>query len=234
MKLPVHVAFILDGNRRWARARKLPYVVGHTKGYRRIEPVILHAKKLGIKHITFYAFSTENWHREKKEVEDLMNIFRRLFKSSMIDRLKKEGARIRVIGNLEDFAPDIVEKMKTVIKESKDNTAINVNIAMSYGGRQEIVRAVNMILADKVSPSKRTDLQKITEDEVNRYLFTEDQPDPDLIIRTGGEQRLSNFLTWQNVYSELYFTEKFWPDFSTKEFDKALADYDLRDRRFGK
>ena len=117
MKLPIHVAFILDGNRRWARKRGLPYIVGHTKGYRRIEPVILHAKKLGIKYLTFWAFSTENWHREKKEVEDLMNIFRKLFKSSMIERLKKEGARIRIIGNLDDFPKDIVEKMRTIIEE---------------------------------------------------------------------------------------------------------------------
>lgn len=226
MRQPTHVAFILDGNRRWARKNRLPYVVGHTKGYRRIEPVILHAKKLGIKYLTFWAFSTENWHREKKEVEDLMNIFRRLFKSSMIDRLKKEGARIRVIGNLEDFPPDIVEKMKTVIKESKDNDAIHVNIAMSYGGRPEILRAVNTML--------KKGIKKVDEATFNEYLFTSGQPDPDFIVRTGGEQRLSGFLTWQSVYAELYFTEKFWPEFSTKEFDKALADFSDRERRFGK
>lgn len=226
LKLPQHVAFILDGNRRWAKKRGLPYVVGHTRGYRRIEPVILHAKKLGIKHLTFYAFSTENWHREKKEVEDLMNIFRKLFKSSMIDRLKKEGTRIRVIGNLEDFAPDIVEKMKAVIKETEKNTAINVNIAMSYGGRQEIVRAVNQLLKKGV--------KKIDAAMLSKQVFTAGQPDPDMIIRTGGEQRLSNFLTWQSVYSELYFIDKYWPEFSVKEFDKALEEFADRERRFGK
>lgn len=226
MKLPIHVAFILDGNRRWAKARRLPYIVGHTRGYRRIEPVILHAKKLGIKHLTFYAFSTENWHREKKEVEDLMNIFRRLFKSSMIERLKKEGARIRVIGNLEDFPPDIVEKMKKVIKESEKNTAVNVNIAMSYGGRPEILRAVNRMIRDGI--------KKVDEATFNKYLYTAGQPDPDLIIRTGGVQRLSGFLAWQSIYSEFYFIDKFWPDFSTKEFDKALEEFADRERRFGK
>ncbi|MBI4080821.1 MAG: di-trans,poly-cis-decaprenylcistransferase [Candidatus Levybacteria bacterium] len=226
MKMPTHVAFILDGNRRWSRERKLPYVIGHTKGYRRIEPVVLHAKKLGIKYLTFYAFSTENWNREKKEVEDLMNIFRKLFKSSMIDRLIKEGTRIRVIGRLEDFPSDIVEKMKDVIKETKDNTAITVNIAMSYGGRAEILQAIKQILKEKP--------KVIDEEVVRKYLYTAGQPDPDMVIRTGGDMRTSNFLTWQSVYSELYFTPKFWPDFSTKEFDKALAEFDRRERRFGK
>jgi len=226
MKLPIHVAFILDGNRRWARKRGLPYIVGHTKGYRRIEPVILHAKKLGIKYLTFWAFSTENWHREKKEVEDLMNIFRKLFKSSMIERLKKEGARIRIIGNLDDFPKDIVEKMRTIIEESKDNSAINVNIAMSYGGRPEILRAVNKMLRDGI--------KKVDEETFNKYLYTAGQPDPDLIIRTGGVQRLSGFLAWQSIYSEFYFIDKFWPEFSVKEFDKALSEFADRERRFGK
>src|SRR3989344_2468338 len=222
MKLPIHVAFILDGNRRWARKRGLPYIVGHTKGYRRIEPVILHAKKLGIKYLTFWAFSTENWHREKKEVEDLMNIFRKLFKSSMIERLKKEGARIRIIGNLDDFPKDIVEKMRTIIEESKDNSAINVNIAMSYGGRPEILRAVNKMLRDGI--------KKVDEETFNKYLYTAGQPDPDLIIRTGGVQRLSGFLAWQSIYSEFYFIDKFWPEFSVKEFDKALSEFADRER----
>ncbi len=226
MKLPVHVAFILDGNRRWARAHKLPYVVGHTKGYRRIEPVILHAKKLGIKYLTFWAFSTENWRRDKKEVDDFMNIFRKLFKSSMIERLKKEGARIRIIGNLDDFPKDIVGKMRTIIEESKENSAINVNIAMSYGGRSEILRAVNKMLRDGI--------KKVDEATFNAYLYTVGQPDPDLIIRTGGMQRLSGFLAWQSIYSEFYFIDKFWPDFSVKEFDKALSEFADRERRFGK
>lgn len=204
----------------------MPYVVGHTRGYRRIEPVILHAKKLGIKYLTFWAFSTENWHRDKKEVADFMNIFRRLFKSSMIERLKIEGARIRVIGNLDDFPKDIAEKMRTIIEESKNNSAINVNIAMSYGGRPEILRAVNKMLEDG--------LKKVNEAAFNKYLYTAGQPDPDLIIRTGGVQRLSGFLAWQSIYSEFYFIDKFWPEFSVKEFDKALEEFVARERRFGK
>jgi len=221
-----HVAFIMDGNRRWARARRLPLVAGHTKGYQRIEPLIKYAHKKKIKHLTFWAFSTENWNRDKKEVAVLMQIFRHLFKTNSVKRLHENGVQIRVLGELDSFPKDIAESIKKLIEQTKNNREIIVNIGLNYGGRAEILRAVNNLLSEK----KET----VDEEIFSSYLYTKNQPDPDLVIRTSGEERLSGFLPWQSVYSELYFPKTLWPDFDEKEFEKALSEFEKRKRRFGK
>lgn len=220
-----HVAFIMDGNRRWARERHLPLLAGHTKGYQAIEPLIAYAVKREIKYLTFWAFSTENWNRDKKEVEILLTIFRKLFASKIVNRLHKNGVKITVLGNIDAFPKDIAENIRKLIEKTKDNTAITVNIGLNYGGREEILRAVNSLL---ISKHKNVD-----EEIFSSFLYTKDQPDPDLIIRTSGEQRLSGFLPWQSVYSELYFPEIYWPDFNEEEFEKALEEFAKRKRRFG-
>lgn len=222
-----HIAFIMDGNRRWAKKRGLPTLVGHAKGYNRIEPLVEHAQKRGIKHITFWAFSTENWKRDKKEVTYLLNLFRKILKGKSVSNLIKKGGKIVVLGDIDPFPDDIKENIKKIVDDSKQNTNIIINIGLNYGGRAEILHAVKKMLADK------RNYQDINEDLFSHYLYTHDQPDPDLIVRTGGEQRLSGFLTWQSIYSELYFTDVLWPDFTEEEFDRALEEYINRDRRFG-
>jgi len=221
-----HVAFILDGNRRWAKKRGLPTVVGHTKGYNRIHEIVSYAKSLGIKYVTFWAFSTENWNRDPQEVSDLMNIFRKLFQSSFLNKIKKEKAKIVVFGDMTRFPEDIQKEMKKLLEDTKDNTGITLNIALNYGGRAEILRAVNTLL--------ETNQTSVDESTFTSALYSHDQPDPDLIIRTGGELRLSGYLPWQSIYSELYFTQTLWPDFDKKALDVALADFASRQRRFGK
>lgn len=223
--ISIHIAFIMDGNRRWAREKGLKITVGHTKGYRNIEPIVNYAVKKNISYLTFWAFSTENWNRSKEEVEFLMNIFRKFFKSSLMDRLKRKGVKIITIGDLTRFPFDIQKEIQVVIEETKNNNGIAVAIGLNYGGREEILKAVEETL--KKNP------QKVTQEEFSANLFTKDIPDPDLIIRTGKEKRLSGFLPWQSVYSELYFTDTYWPDFDEKEFQKALDDYSNRQRRFG-
>ncbi len=224
--LPQHVALIMDGNRRWARSKKLPLFFGHRSGFNRIEPLVRHAESLGITYLTFWAFSTENWNREKKEVDALMNLFRRMFNGSLVAKLKKNNVQVKVLGDISAFPKDIAKDILDVVADTKDNTGITVNFALNYGGRAEILRAVKKIIADKA--------EKITEKTISDYLYTAGQPDPDLIIRTGGEQRLSGYLPWQSTYSELYFINTFWPDFDEKKFNEAIIDYISRERRFGK
>lgn len=223
--LPKHVAFILDGNRRWARERKLPTLIGHKKGYEAIEPIIDHAISLGIPFLTFWAFSTENWKREKNEVAYLLDIFRMLLKKDL-KTLRQKGVRVLIIGELESFPEDIIKESKKIIEDTKENKKITVTIGLSYGGRAEIINAVNNIIHDQV--------KDVNEQIFSNYLYTRGCPDPDLIIRTGGEQRLSGFLPWQSVYSELYFMKTYWPDFTPEKFDEALEEYIKRQRRFGK
>ncbi len=224
--VPKHVAFIMDGNRRWARSKALPLMTGHARGYGRVEPTIEYARKKGIKYLTFWAFSTENWNRSEKEISYLMELFRKLFKEKYIERLAKDGVRIGVFGEIKPFPKDIRENIKKVIKSSYKNEKMFVNIALNYGGRDEIIRAVNSLI--------KAGKEKVTENEFSKRLYSVGQPDPDLIIRTSGEMRLSGFLSWQGAYSELYFTDKYWPDFDEKEFEKALLEYSRRQRRFGK
>jgi len=223
-----HVALIMDGNRRWAKEKKLPAFLGHQKGYRQIEKIVNRADELGIAYITFWAFSTENWKRSKDEVTYLLNLFRKVLRGKLLDKLIKKNGKIYVLGNISAFPQDLQKEIARVIEESKDNTGIQVNIALNYGGREEILQAVQKIATDKIDP------EEITEELFSQYLYTKGQPDPDFIIRTGGSLRLSGYLPWQSVYSELYFTDAFWPDFGVKEFDEAIEEYKRRERRFGK
>lgn len=227
--MPKHIVLIMDGNRRWAKRKGLSIFNGHDAGAKNIEPLIKFASDSGITFLTFWAFSSENWKRGKLEVELLLRVFRGLLKSDIVTRMIQEGVKIHVIGDYEAFPKDIVVDIKKLIAESKNNKKITVTFALNYGGRQEILRAANRILKEKVSPDGG-----ISEEIFSSYLDTVGQPDPDLIIRTGGQQRLSGFLPWQSVYSELYFTETYWPDFGVKEFEEALAVYAKRERRFGK
>lgn len=223
-----HIALIMDGNRRWAKEKKLPVFLGHQKGYQQIEKIVNRADEIGIKYITFWAFSTENWERSQAEVMYLLNLFRKVLKGKLLDKLIKKNGKIFVLGNISAFPEDLQKEIARVMEESKKNTGIQVNIALNYGGREEIVQAVQKIVTDKI------DQKEITEDLFSQYIYTKNQPDPDLIIRTGGAMRLSGYLPWQGVYSELYFTEAYWPDFGVHEFDEAIAEYERRERRFGK
>ena len=222
-----HVAIIMDGNRRWARSRGLDPVKGHEAGVKQaIEPIIQHLADLKIPYVTFWAWSSENWKRDEEEIKGVFDIFRMGLNTLAIDLLKK-GAKFRLLGDINKFPKDIAEKTLNLINKSKKNTAITTTFALNYGGRDEILRAVKKIVTAGVKP------KDITEEKFASYLDTAGIPDPDLIIRTGGEKRLSGYLPWQSVYAELYFTAVLFPDFTPKELDKALEDYENRDRRFG-
>jgi len=222
-----HVAIIMDGNRRWARSRGLDPVKGHEAGVKQaIEPIIQHLADLKIPYVTFWAWSSENWKRDEEEIKGVFDIFRMGLNTLAIDLLKK-GAKFRLLGDINKFPKDIAEKTLNLINKSKKNTAITTTFALNYGGRDEILRAVKKIVKAKLKP------EEITEEVFGSYLDTAGIPDPDLIIRTGGEKRLSGYLPWQSVYAELYFTPVLFPDFTPKELDKALEDYENRDRRFG-
>jgi undecaprenyl diphosphate synthase len=219
-----HVAIIMDGNRRWARDRKIPYLVGHTKGFNRIQDIITHAGKKGIKHITFWAFSTENWKRPAEEVTDLMIVFRKAFTKKLLEQFRKDNVRVCVFGDLSKFPEDIQTQMHELLEQTKEHTGIIVNIALNYGGREEILRAARTLIETN---------KTITEENFSNALYSHGQPDPDLLIRTGGEQRLSGYLPWQSIYSELYFTKTLWPDFDEQAFDLAIEEFNQRNRRFG-
>lgn len=237
-KIPQHIAFIMDGNRRWAKNHKLEMLFGHDKGAHQIEPLVEYAAKKGISYVTFWAFSTENWKRTKDEVTVLMEVFRRTFRDPMIERLKKNGVRFGVIGDISKFPQDIQDNLKKLITDTKNNKKITVTIALNYGGRDEILRALNVILSEREgsidSSARPQNDNRITEEAFEKHLYTSSIPDPDLLIRTGGEKRTSGFLPWQTVYTELYFTDVLWPDFDEKEFQKAFDDFISRERRFGK
>lgn len=224
--IPKHVAIIMDGNRRWAKERGLAAVAGHAFAVDNVvEQLIERAGELKIKYLTLWAFSTENWGREKDEVEGVMNLFRKALMTK-VQKFIERGARLQMIGDMSRFAPDIQEGMKEAMKASEKNNKITVTFALNYGGRDEIVRAINKLTNQQTN--------KLTEEEFEKYLDTAQMPDPDLIIRTGGEQRLSGFLMWQSAYSELYFTETLFPDFGPEQLDKAIEEFQSRQRRFGK
>lgn len=232
-KIPTHVAIIMDGNRRWAAKHGLGPVAGHEAAAKNaIEPIVERAIKLGIKFVTFWAFSTENWKRDKAEIEGLMRIFRDAFREP-VKRLHEKGVRLEFLGEIEKFPSDIAEQVKRVVEQTKGNSRITVTFALNYGGRPEILRAVKKVAERVKAGSLR--VEDLTEETFGRFLDTGEKgiPDPDLIIRVGGELRLSGFLPWQGVYSELYFTPTLWPDFTPEEFDRAIADYQGRTRRFG-
>jgi undecaprenyl diphosphate synthase len=227
--IPKHVAIIMDGNRRWAKKRGLPPIAGHAAAVdTAVEALIERAGELGIQYLTLWAFSTENWGREETEVTGLMNLFRKALMTK-VERFIAKGARLQLIGDMSRFAPDIQEGMKKAIAASEQNTKITVTFALNYGGRDEILRAVSRIISDS-----RFKIQDLSIELLNKHMDTAGMPDPELIIRTGGEQRLSGFLLWQAAYSELLFVDTLFPDFGPAQFDAAIENYQGRQRRFGK
>ena len=227
--LPNHIGIIMDGNGRWAKKRGLPRVAGHTVGASTFKKIATYANKIGIKYMTTYAFSTENWKRSQQEVEGIMNLLRDYLKDAK--NYKEENIKTVFIGDRSVLAPDIQQLMKEAEEGSKDATGMVLNIAVNYGGRADVVRAVQSI-ADKVK-SGEVSPEEITEDMISDSLYTAGQDEPDLIIRPSGEYRLSNFLIWQCAYAEFWFSDILWPDFSTDDLDAAIADYSKRNRRFG-
>lgn len=231
-KIPKHVAIIMDGNRRWAKKQRLAIIAGHAYAAENtVEKLIERAGEMGIEYLTLWAFSTENWKRDSEEISGLMNLFRK----ALLTKVKKfiqKGARLKMIGDIGKFAPDIQEGMRKAMEESEKNDKITVTFALNYGGRDEIMRGINRMISSQ--KSKVVKSIKFEEKDLEEYLDTAGMPDPDLIIRTGGEQRLSGFLMWQAAYSELYFTETLFPDFGPAQFDKAIEEYENRQRRYGK
>lgn len=229
MRVPNHIAIILDGNGRWAKKRGMPRSFGHVKGCENLEDICEVAKELGVKYLTVYAFSTENWKRSKEEVDGLMKLFRNYLKKC-IKISQKNNMRVKVIGDITAFDSDIQESIEKLEDFSKDFTDLHFQIALNYGSRDEITRAVNRMLEDQKAGKLET---PVSEDTISDYLDTVGLPDPDLMIRTSGELRLSNYLLWQLAYSEFYFTDVPWPDFKKEELVKAIEKYNERDRRYG-
>ncbi len=228
--MPTHIAIIMDGNRRWAKQRNLPVKLGHKQGAETIKKIVRYANKIGIKYITVYAFSTENWKREKEEVNGLMS----LLKGYLEDFSKEadtENIVIKVLGNISRLPKSLQENIEKAIKRTQNNTGIVFNIAFNYGGRDEITTAVKEI-AEQVKEGKIS-VDDITEETISDHLYTRKMPDPDLLIRTSGEIRLSGFLPWQSVYSEFLFLDKLWPDFTEKDLDEAIEIYKKRNRKYG-
>lgn len=228
--VPTHIAIIMDGNGRWAKERLLPRTVGHKAGVEAIRAVTKECSALGVKHLTLYAFSTENWKRPKLEVDALMNLLY-TYLSKELKELHKNNVKITTIGDIDVLPGKSLDAIKNAIDITKDNTGLNLNIALNYGSRNDIKNAVVDIV--KNCKSGKIDIEDITEDTITKYLSTKSIPDPDLIIRTSGEQRISNFLLWEIAYSEFYFTDVYWPDFDGNEVRKAIYVYQSRDRRFG-
>lgn len=224
--IPAHVAIIMDGNGRWARARGLPRIAGHESGTENIRRITTRAAELGIQYLTLWAFSTENWNRPAEEVQGILRI---LGEALIVEteELHKRGARLQHIGTLDGLSEDLRRGIHDALELTANNTAITLTLAFNYGGRDEILRAVKAIVADNVSP------EDITSELFSSYLYTATMPDPDLIIRTSGEMRTSNFLIWQGAFAEYHFCSKFWPEFGEADLDAAVADYQRRERRFG-
>ena len=229
-RMPVHVAIIMDGNGRWAKKRGLPRTAGHAQGARVVERILEDADHMGIRYLTVYAFSTENWSRPDSEVKALMNLLRTYMKTSLA-KCARNNVKIRVIGDKSRLDRDLQISIANLEKETETNTGISFQIAINYGSRDEIVRAVRSA-AERVR-SGELDPSDITEELISDSLDTYGIPDPDLLIRTGGEQRISNFLLWQTAYAELYFSEVAWPDFSKAELEKAVDAFNHRERRYG-
>ncbi len=230
MKIPQHVAIILDGNGRWAKSKGMPRNYGHTVGAKNVETVCQAANELGIKYLTLYAFSTENWNRPDAEVEALMKLLESYLKNC-IKTADKNNMRIRVIGEVGRLSEKFQNRIKELETASAKNTGLNLTIAINYGSRDEMLRAMKNMMSDH--DAGKLSLDDIDEKVFSSYLDTKDLPDPDLMIRTSGEQRLSNYLLWQLAYSEFYFTDVPWPDFHKKELELAVEAYNKRDRRFG-
>ncbi len=230
-KLPQHVAIIMDGNGRWAKARHLPRIMGHREGMKSVRAVVEVARKLGIKVLTLYAFSKENWQRPPEEVSFLMRLLREYLEKE-VEELHQKGIRVKAIGEIELLPDEIYRLLLGAMERTRANKGMILNLALSYGGRAEIVNAAKEIA--RLAKEGRFDPEELDETSFATFLYTRDLPDPDLLIRTSGELRLSNFLLYQCAYTELYFTPTLWPDFREEEFLEALRDYQRRERRFGK
>src|SRR5574343_87066 len=226
--MPRHVAVIMDGNGRWAKKRFLPRVAGHTRGVEIVREIVRACLERGIGYLTLFAFSSENWRRPQEEVSLLMQLFVKALEQE-VEKLDRNGVRLRVIGDLSRFEPRLQDLIRQAESKTAANTRLDLTIAANYGGRWDIMQATNRMLA--AQPEKREGWQ---EADLEPHLSMNFAPEPDLFIRTGGEERISNFLLWQLAYTELYFTPTLWPDFDTGEFDKAIASYQLRERRFGR
>ncbi len=220
-----HVGIIMDGNGRWARKRNLPRIMGHHAGVRAVEKIVRAARDLGVRYISLYAFSNENWKRPQVEVRGLMSLFR-YYVNSKLRALRKEGVRLRFMGRLEDLPEDVLQVLRNAEEVTRDGAVIDMIVCLNYGGRQELIDAFNRL--QQSYPG-----ENVTEELLSEHLYLPDVPDPDMIIRTSGEFRLSNFLLWQSSYSELYFTETLWPDFGPEELKKAVSSYGGRERRYG-
>ena len=230
MNVPQHVAIILDGNGRWAKSKGMPRNYGHAQGSKNVERICEEAWRLGIKYLTVYAFSTENWNRPQDEVDALMNLLRRYMKTCLTTAAKND-MKVRVIGDITRLDEDIRSRILELEEATKNNGGLNFQIAINYGSRDELVRGIRRLAQDCVD--NKQDPAEITEAVIERYLDTHGIPDPDLLIRTSGEQRLSNFLLWQLAYTEFYFTDVHWPAFTKEELIKVIEQYNKRDRRFG-
>ena len=228
--LPRHIAIIMDGNRRWAKKRMLPGKLGHKEGAETLKKVVRYANKLGIEYVTVYAFSTENWKREQEEVDALMSLLE-TYLDDFAKEADTENIVIRVLGRRKELSERLLQKIDQTVERTKNNTGTIFSIALNYGGRDEIVTAIKNIAEDV--KNNKVDIDSITEELVSDYMYTKNMPDPDLMIRTSGELRTSNFLPWQLVYSEFLFLDKYWPDFSEKDIDEAIEVYRKRNRKFG-
>ena len=228
--LPQHIAIIMDGNRRWAKQKKLDPRIGHKKGAEILENIVKYCNKIGIKYLTVYAFSTENWKRSKEEVGALMLLLQN-YLDDFSKRADTDNIRIKMLGNREGLSTGLLKSLDNAIKRTEKNTGVTFNVAFNYGGRDEIVKAVKKIANDV--KENNINIEDINEELISNNLYTVGMPDPDLMIRTSGEIRTSNFLPWQLVYSEFYFTDKLWPDFTNEDLDKAIEEYNRRNRKFG-
>jgi len=228
--IPKHIAIIMDGNRRWAREHNVNIKSGHKEGAENLKRIVRYANKIGIKYITAYAFSTENWKRSEEEVGALMILFK-MYLEDLLKAADTENIRIKIFGHIEALSDTLQKSINKTMEKTKNNTGTTLCVALNYGGRDEITKAVKEIAEDV--QNNKINIDEINESLVSKYLYTKEEPDPDLLIRTSGEMRLSNFLPWQLVYSEFVFVDKYWPDFSEKDLDEAIKIYENRNRKFG-
>ena len=229
--LPTHIGIIMDGNRRWAKKKFLPSLAGHSRGAEIFKSMAIYCNKIGIKYLTVYAFSTENWKRSKDEVSYLMNLFKKYLSDTILEKFGFENIRIKFIGDISKFPAEMRKMIKKIETKSSKNNGMTLNIAINYGGREELTNATKLI-AQEIKENK-INIEDISEEYLSNKLYNSNQPDIDLIIRTAGEQRISNFMLWQSAYAEFYFTSILWPDFNENELNKAINEYSTRVRRFG-
>lgn len=228
--IPKHIAIIMDGNRRWAKAQGKPASFGHKEGAKTLEKIVRYANEIGLEHITVYAFSTENWKRAEDEVKALMMLLQN-YLDEYSKRADTENIKVKILGDITALSEGMQKSINKCMERTKDNTGVTFNIALNYGGRDEIIKAVKQIALEV--KNENLNIEDITEEIISNNLYTKGQPDPDLLIRTSGELRLSNFLPWQLVYSEFLFIDKNWPDFEEKDLDNAIIEYQKRTRKFG-